>query len=162
MNDSPPQERTLDDVKKEVLRRAAHHSPFEGVRKDDVEKIMAGLTSLDKDHWAEQWSKMGLSYEEKGDALAKQKADAKQIADTYMLGFHYCSLGRYPVASTPGKKEAYRHSLRIFHKAATHFNPPLQVVEYGTGDLKLKGYLQVPEGVAKTPVVLHWGGVDGW
>ena len=23
-------ERTLDEVKKEVLRRAAHHSPFEG------------------------------------------------------------------------------------------------------------------------------------
>ena len=41
MNDSPAQERTLEEVKKEVLRRAAHHSPFEGVRRDDVEKIVA-------------------------------------------------------------------------------------------------------------------------
>ena len=54
---SKPGERTLDEVKKEVLRRAAHHSPFEGVRRDDVEKIVAGLKSLDRDHWAEQWSR---------------------------------------------------------------------------------------------------------
>ena len=67
-------ERTLDEVKKEVLRRAGQHSPFEGVRKDDVEKIVGGLTSLDKDHWAERWSAVGLEYEGKADALAKQGA----------------------------------------------------------------------------------------
>ena len=65
-------ERTLDEVKKEVLRRAGHHSPFEGVRQDDVEKIVAGLTSLDRDHWAERWSRVGLDYEGRADALAKQ------------------------------------------------------------------------------------------
>jgi len=155
-------ERTLDEVKKEVLRRAAHHSPFEGVRRDDVEKIVAGLKNLDRDHWAEQWSKVGLDYEASGDALAKQGADGKRIGDTYFLAFNYCSLARYPVASTPGKKEAYRHSLRMFHKAAKYFDPLLQVVEYQCDDLKLTGYLQIPKGIAKPPVVLHWGGVDGW
>jgi dienelactone hydrolase len=155
-------ERTLDEVKKEVLRRAGHHSPFEGVRRDDVERIVAALTSLDRDHWAEQWSKVGLEYEAKGDALAKQGSDAKQVGDTYMLGFNYCSLARYPVATTPGKKEAYRHSLRIFRKAAKYFDPPLHVVEYPCDELKLTGYLQVPKGTTKPPVVMHWGGVDGW
>ena len=119
-------ERTLDEVKKEVLRRAGQHSPFEGVRKVDVEKIVGGLTSLDKDHWAERWSAVGLEYEGKADALAKQGGAGKEIADTYMLAFNYCSLGRYPAATTPGKKEAYRHSLRMFHKAARYFDPPLR------------------------------------
>ena len=155
-------ERTLDEVKKEVLRRAGHHSPFEGVLRDDVEKIVAGLTSLDRDHWAGQWTKVGLDYETRGDALAKQGGDGTQIADTYMLAFNYCSLARYPVATTPGKKEAYRHSLRIFRKAARYFDPPLQVVEYPCEELKLTGYLQIPRGVTKPPVVMHWGGVDGW
>ncbi|HKA43847.1 MAG TPA: alpha/beta fold hydrolase [Burkholderiales bacterium] len=155
-------ERTLDEVKKEVLRRAAHHSPFEGVRRDDVEKIVGGLTSLDRDHWAEQWCKVGLAYEVRADALEKQAANGKEVGDTYFLAFNYCSLGRYPVASTPGKKEAYKHSLRMFRKAAKYFDPPLQIVDYPCGDLKLTGYLQVPRGVAKPPVVLHWGGVDGW
>jgi dienelactone hydrolase len=155
-------ERTLEEVRKEVLRRAGLHSPFEGVRRDDVERIMAGLASLDKDHWAEQWSRVGLQYEEKADALAKQGAGGKQIADTYMLGFNYCSLGRYPVATTPGKQEAYRHSLRMFRKAARYFDPPLAVVEYPCDELKLTGYLQIPKSVTKPPVVMHWGGVDGW
>ena len=155
-------ERTLDDVKKEVLRRAGRVSPFEEVRRDDVEKIVAGLTSLDRDHWAERWSKVGLEYEAKADALAKQNAGAKEISDTYFLAFNYCSLARYPVASTPGKREAYKHSLRMFHKAAQYFDPPLEVVQYPCDELKLTGYLQIPKGVAKPPVVLHWGGVDGW
>ncbi|HZM43957.1 MAG TPA: alpha/beta fold hydrolase [Burkholderiales bacterium] len=162
--DTPPKagERTLDEVKKEVLRRAGQHSPFEGVRKIDVEKIVGGLTSLDKDHWAERWSAVGLDYEGKADALAKQGGAGKDIADIYMLAFNYCSLGRYPAATTPGKKEAYRHSLRIFRKAAKYFDPPLQVAEYPCDELKLTGYLQVPKGVAKPPVVMHWGGVDMW
>ena len=161
-NPSTPAERTLDYVKKEVLRRAGQHSPFESVRREDVEGIVAGLASLDKDHWAERWSKVGLSYEEKGDALAKSGAAAKEIADTYMLGFNYCSLGRYPAATTPGKKQAYQHSLRIFRKAAKHFDPPLATVTYACDELSLTGYLQIPRGVTKPPVVINWGGVDMW
>jgi esterase FrsA len=155
-------ERTLDEVKKEVLRRAGHHSPFEGMRREDVERIVAGLTSLDHDHWAAQWCKVGLEYDSRGDAQAQQGASAKEIADTYMMAFQYCSMGRYPVVTSPGKKEAYQHSLRIFRKAAKYFDPPLEAVRYSCDELKLTGYLQIPKGVAKPPVVMHWGGVDGW
>ena len=162
MPNAASQERTLDKIKQEVLRRAARINPFEGVRRDDVERIVGGLTSLDRDHWAAQWCRVGRDYEAKGDALAKQGASGKQIGDAYFLAFNYCRLGRYPVASTPGKKEAYRDSLRMFRKAAQYFDPPLQVVEYPFEDRKLTGYLQIPKGAAKPPVVMHWGGVDGW
>src|SRR5262249_31335715 len=140
MNDAAPQERRLDEVKKEVLRRAAHHSPFEGVRRDDVEKIVAGLTSLDKDHWAERWCEVGLAYETRADALEKQGAAGREGGDTYYLAFNYCSRGRPPAASPPEKKEAYKPSLRISGRAEKYFDPPLQIVEYACGDLKLTGY----------------------
>ena len=39
---------------------------------------------------------------------------------------------------------------------------PLEIVELPFEGKKLIGYLQKPPGVAKPPVVLHWGGVDGW
>ena len=42
------------------------------------------------------------------------------------------------------------------------FDPPLEVVEIPFDGKKLVGYLQKPPGVTKPPVVLHWGGVDGW
>ena len=50
----------------------------------------------------------------------------------------------------------------MFRKAAKHFDPPLEIVEIPFEGKKLAGYLQKPPGVAKPPVVMHWGGVDGW
>jgi pimeloyl-ACP methyl ester carboxylesterase len=156
------QERTLDEVKKEVMRRASRINPFEGIRREDAEEIVKSLASLDRDHWAQQWCKVGLGYEAKGDELAKQGADGRQIGEMYDFAFNYCRIGRYPVASTPGKQEAYRHSLRMFRKAAKYFDPPLQIVEVPFEGKQLTGYLQIPKGVVKPPVVMHWGGVDGW
>ncbi|MBI4193886.1 MAG: alpha/beta hydrolase [Betaproteobacteria bacterium] len=163
MPDMPVKERTLDEVKQEVLRRTEKRiNPFGHVRREDVEKIMASLTSLDRDHWAERWCRVGLEYEAKGDDLARRGADARQVGEAYYHAFDYCRIGRYPCASTPGKKHAYRHSLRAFRKAARSFELPLEIVEISFKGRKLTGYLQVPAGQTRPPVVFHWGGVDGW
>ena len=37
--------RSLDEVKAEVMRRAGRINPFEGVRRDDAEKVLASLTT---------------------------------------------------------------------------------------------------------------------
>jgi esterase FrsA len=155
-------ERTLDEVKTEVMRRAGRLSPFEEIRRADAERVMDALTSLDRDHWAEQWCKIGLAYEAKADESAKAGAGAESLGETYMLGFDACRVGRYPTPSSAGKLAAYHHSLRMFRKAAQHFDPPLEMIELPFGDKTLVGYLQLPPGVAKPPVVMHWGGVDGW
>jgi esterase FrsA len=155
-------ERTLDEVKAEFMRRAGKLNPFEDIKREDAETVMAALKNLDRDHWAEEWSKIGLSYEAKGDAAAKAGASAKELAELYMHAFDACRVGRYPTPSSPGKLAAYHHSLRMFRKAAAHFDPPLEIVEVPFDGKKLVGYLQKPPGVTKPPVVIHWGGVDGW
>jgi pimeloyl-ACP methyl ester carboxylesterase len=40
--------------------------------------------------------------------------------------------------------------------------PPLERIEIPFEEKKVAGYLQVPKGVDRPPVVMHWGGVDGW
>jgi len=154
--------RSLDEIKTEVMRRAGHINPFEGIRRDDAERVLASLTSLDHDEWARAWCKVGLDYEAKGDELAKQGAAGTALAEHYMLAFSNCMIARYPVPSTPGKLEAYRHSVRMFRKAAKHFDPPLEIVEIPFEGKTLIGYLQIPRGASKPPIVMHWGGVDGW
>ena len=94
--------------------------------------------------------------------MAKKGASAKELADIYFLASDYCRIGRYPVANTPGKKQAYLDSVRMFRKAAQHFDDPLQIVEIPFQEGKLTGYLTIPKGVTRPPVVIHWGGVDGW
>jgi pimeloyl-ACP methyl ester carboxylesterase len=154
--------RSLDEVKAEVMRRAGRINPFEGIRRDDAEKVLASLNSLDPDAWGEAWCRVGLDYEAKADGLAKQGAGDKELAEAYMLAFHNCMIARYPVPRSPNKLDAYRQSLRMFRKAAAHFDPPLQIVEIPFEGRTLTGYLQVPRGVTRPPVVIHWGGVDGW
>jgi esterase FrsA len=155
-------ERSLDEVKAEMLRRAGRLSPFEDIRREDAERVMNALTSLDKDQWAREWSKIGLAYEEKADARTKAGAPAAELAELYMHAFDACRVGRYPTPNSPGKLAAYQHSLRMFRKAAKYFAPPLEIIELPFDGKKLIGYLQRPPGTAKPPVVLHWGGVDGW
>ena len=116
---SPPRpagarERTLDEVKAEVLRRAGRFNPVESIRPQDAAAVMAALTSLDRDHWAEQWCKIGLAYEAKGDAHAKAGAARVELAELYTMGFDACRVGRYPAPTSPGQLAAYHHSLRIF------------------------------------------------
>jgi pimeloyl-ACP methyl ester carboxylesterase len=153
--------RPLEDVKKEVLRRAAHINPFEGIKREDAAAIVAALTSLDPDHWADLWCKTGFAYEAEGDALVKKGGDVAQIGRLFQLAFHNCRIARYPVASTPGKRAAYAHSVRLYRKAAQYFESPVQVIELPFEGATLTGYLQLPHGVQKPPVVMHWGGVDG-
>jgi len=156
------QERTLDEIKNEVMRRSAKRlQPFNHVLPQDVEKVVSSLVSLDKNHWAEKWVEVGLEYEGKGDALATA-GNLKGAGEAYYLAYDYCRIGRYPCASTSGKKQAYRHSLRAFRKAAKYFDVPLEIVELPFRGGKLVGYLQIPPGVKTPPVVCHWGGVDGW
>jgi len=122
--------KTLDEIKQEVLRRTEKRiNPFGHVRREDVEGILKSLVSLDRDHWAEQWSKVGLTYEAKGDELAAKGGDARRIGEAYYSAYDYCRIGRYPCASTPGKKQAYQHSLRMFRKAAKFFGVPLEIGE---------------------------------
>jgi len=156
-------ERSLDEVKAEFLRRAGRLNPFEDIHREDAEWVMASLKTLDKDEWAAAWSKVGIGYEEKADGRAKAGASGAELSALYLHAFDACRVGRYPTPNSPGKLQAYQHSLRMFRKAAKFFDPPLEIVELPfDGGKTLIGYLQLPPGVKKPPVVLHWGGVDGW
>ena len=127
-----------------------------------AKRVTMALKSLDRDHWAAEWCKLGKEYEDKGDAAAKAGATGRTLAEPYMLAFDYYRTGRYPTFSSPGKKVAYQHSVRAFRKAATGFEVPLEIVEIPFKGQKLVGYLQKPAGVARPPVLVQWGGVDGW
>jgi len=165
MNDASTvmfRERPLPEVKSEIARRAGHLNPLEGILAGDAARVSAALTSLDRDEWAREWSKFGSEYEAQADALEKSGGDKNKCRELYELAFHNFRVARYPCAGSPGQAQAYRDSVRAFRKAARYFDPPLEIVEVPFGDRKLIGYLQIPQAIAKPPVVMHWGGVDGW
>ncbi len=154
---------SVADIRKEVMRRAnARISPFESVKVEEAQEVVDALRNLEHDHWAELWSGLGERHEARGDELASGKGAAAEIREAYYLAFDYFRIARYPAPTTPGKRQAYRASLRAFHKAARYFEPLLEVTRIAFEDAQLTGYLQIPEGIERPPVVLQWGGVDGW
>ena len=154
-------EKTLEAIKADILRRAGRINPFERVKKEDVEQVVQNLTSLDPDLWGREWAKFGAKYE----ALAEEQERSgkkKEAGETYYLAYEYYRVGRYPVPSSPEKMNCYKGVLRTFLKAAPYLDPPLERVEIPFEGTKVVGYLQIPKGLSRPPVVMHWGGVDGW
>jgi pimeloyl-ACP methyl ester carboxylesterase len=154
-------EKSLDEIKADILHRAGRINPFERVKKKDVEHVVTKLTSLDGDLWGREWSKVGVKYEAIAAEQQKQ-GKSKDAGETYYLAYEYYRIGRYPVPSSPEKLNCYKGALRSFLKAAPYMDPPLEHIEIPFEGKKVVGYLQVPKGVNRPAVVMHWGGVDGW
>ncbi|HEX9443311.1 MAG TPA: alpha/beta fold hydrolase [Candidatus Binatia bacterium] len=153
-------ELTFDEVKKEILRRAGKVNPFERVKQEDIEEVLGRLNSLEPDPWGKEWGKIGARYE----ALAEEQENKRQAeaGETYDLAYEYFRIGRYPVPSSAEKMSCYRGAMRTFLRAGRYLDPPVERIEIPFEGEKVVGYLQVPRGTARPPVVMHWGGVDGW
>lgn len=153
--------RSLDEIKTEILRRAGKINPFERVDRQEVEELLGRLKSLDPDLWGKEWRGLGERYEAMGEEQEK-KGKREEAGKSFYQAYEYYRVGRYPVPSSPEKMNCYKAGLRSFLKAAPYVDPPLQRVEIPFEGKKIAGYLQIPKGTARPPVVMHWGGVDGW
>jgi esterase FrsA len=158
---SPSRARPLEEVKSETIRRAGKWNPLDGIHPEDGPAVANALKSLDRDEWAAEWSKLGDRAEAEAEKLEKGDDKAK-TRDAYLLAFNYFRIARYPCPVSPATEAAYQKSLHTFKKAAAYFDPRLEIVEIPFEGKKLIGYLQVPLAPKKPPVIMHWGGVDGW
>ena len=154
-------EKSLDEIKTDILQRSGRINPFERVKQADVELVVKNLASLDSELWGREWGKFGVKYEAAAQEQEKQ-GKSKEAGETYYLAYEYYRIGRYPVPSSPEKMKCYQGALRTFIKAGATMEPPLERIEIPFEGKKVVGYLQVPKGVDRPPVVMHWGGVDGW
>jgi esterase FrsA len=154
-------EKNLDEIKADILNRAGRVNPFERVKREDVEQVLQRLDSLDPDLWGREWEKFGAKYEALGEEQEKE-GKKEEAGETFYLAYEYYRIGRYPVPSSPEKMNCYKGALRTFLRAAPMMDPPLERIEIPFEGKKVVGYLQIPKGTNRPPVVMHWGGVDGW
>lgn len=153
--------RSLEEIKSEILRRAGKINPFERVQREEVQGLVGRMSSLDPDLWGREWGKLGSKYELQGEEQEK-RGERDEAGKTYYQAYEYYRIGRYPVPSSPEKMNCYQGALRSFLRAAPYLDPPLERVEIPFEGKKVVGYLQIPKGAQRPPVVMHWGGVDGW
>jgi esterase FrsA len=153
--------RTLEGIRSEIVNRAGRINPFEWVNREDVSEVAGRLGSLDPDHWGKEWARIAARYEARGDE-EQTRGQSQACGESFYLAYEYYRIGRYPVPDTTEKMTCYQGALRCFHKAAKYLDPPAERVEIPFEGKTVVGYLQLPRGAARPPVVMHWGGVDGW
>ena len=141
--------------------------PFTYAKYEDMERVMASLTSYDRDKWAAAFSSVAKPYEDKA-SHAEKAGDAQSAKENYLLAYQYYRLARYPTINSEGKKQAYRKSQEMLFKASRYFDIPIERVEIpfrgesGEGNT-IVAYLRVPKtGSAPFPLMVSWGGIDGF
>src|SRR5438067_1539323 len=147
-----PQERTLDEIKAEALKRAENGMyPLIGPDPADVKEAFAAIHTSDYDEWAAAFTTAGDRYMAEAKSL-EARDPAKANAD-YIRAWRLYSFGRWPVPSSPGKQRSYAKAIEAFLAHARFFDPPLEVVRIPFEGSQIIGYMRLPKN-AKTPVPL--------
>jgi pimeloyl-ACP methyl ester carboxylesterase len=160
MSFSQQQERTLDEIKAEAVRRAENGMyPLIGLDPADVKEAFASIHSSDPDEWAAAFSAVADRY--MAQAKAAEASDPAKASGLYARAWRLYSFGRWPVPSSPGKQKAYGKALEAFLAHARLMDPPLEVVRIPFERSEIIGYLRLPKDVkGPVPLVLAISGLD--
>jgi len=151
----------LDEIKAMIRERTGTRNTFRHAKREDVESVLANLTSKDPELWAREWSRVARPYEENG-AKLEQADRFKEARDSYVQAYAYYATGRYPTPHTPGKMECFRKSLEVYEKAGKYFEPALERVEIAFADKKIPIYVRIPQDGQKYAIVINFGGIDSF
>jgi esterase FrsA len=159
--------RTLDEAKEFLRRRLAERgSPMGACDREAALATLDRLAGLDPERWAAAWSETAATFE---DAAREAEADGDTAvaADAYYQAYAFYYLGRYPCPNHPRKQECAVKARANYLRAGRYFDPPLVRIAVpfagraGEGH-QVVAYVQRPPGVERPPVVVLWGGIDGY
>ena len=154
------QERTLDEIKTEALKRAENGMyPLIGLDPADVKEAFASIKTSDNDEWAAGFSAVADRYMTQAKSL--ESADPPRANALYIKAWRLYSFARWPVPASPGKQRAYAKALEAFLAHARFMDPPLEVVRVPFEGSEIVGYLRLPKNAnGPVPVVIAISGLD--
>ncbi|HUK41052.1 MAG TPA: alpha/beta hydrolase [Candidatus Acidoferrales bacterium] len=153
--------KSLDEIKSEIREQTGKKKIFRRAKKEDVESVLANLTSKDPELWAAEWSRVAQSHEDAG-ASYEQAGRFNEARNAYLRAYTYYATGRYPVPHTPGKMRCLRKSLELYERAGRYFDPVLERVEIPFGDKIIPAYLRQRRDGGRHPLVINFGGIDSF
>lgn len=157
--------RAFRDAKDNMLDRA-RRGTFPHAEFETVAKVLDRLDSLDRDAWAGAFMEAARPWHERGEE-AERSGDMQAARTAFLRAYGYYRMGRYPTTNSAGKRTSYENSVASFLRAARYLDPPLERIEIpfagrpGEGE-RIVGYLRKPKGSTKPPVLVAWGGIDGY
>jgi esterase FrsA len=130
-----------------------------GLDPADVEEAFTSVKTRDKDEWATAFMHVADRYMAEGKSL--EKSDPAKANADFVRAWRVYSFGRWPIPSSPKKKESYAKAIEAFLAHAKFWEPPLEVVRIPFEGSEIIGYMRLPKD-AKSPVpmVIAVNGLD--
>ncbi|MGC1902986.1 MAG: alpha/beta hydrolase [Candidatus Acidiferrum sp.] len=153
-------ERSIEEIKVEAIKRAQTGMyPLIGLDPADVEEAFASVKTRDKDEWATAFMRVADRYMTEGKSL--QKSDPAKANADFIRAWHIYSFGRWPIPSSPKKKEAYAKAIEAFLAHSKFGDPPLEIVHIPFESSDIIGYLRLPKNAkGPVPMVIAVNGLD--
>jgi len=131
----------------------------QGADSNAAAAIFGSLPNLDAQPWVDAWSRLAEPLEVQG-AILEAQGKTKEASAAFRKASFYYGIAKFTVINHPAKQAAYRKCIESFLKAARYFDPPLERVTIPFEGKEIIGYLRLPKGASKPPVVIATGGVD--
>ena len=80
-----------------VRARTGKRNTFRHCKSEDVESVLANLTSKDPELWAKEWSRVAKPYEEQGSQFEKD-GQFNAAREAYVQAYAYYATGRSDTA----------------------------------------------------------------
>jgi 2,6-dihydroxypseudooxynicotine hydrolase len=148
----------VDDRLESMYRRFTWRILSNYVSPWEFEQLRQGIT--DYEQWCGAWSAQAGSHVERGDA-ALAAGRRLTAGDAYLraaLLYHWASF------MFTHDKGQYRAALEdmaaAWQQAAPLLDPPMSILQVPFENLVLPGYLRIPSGVTRPPVVVMFPGAD--
>jgi esterase FrsA len=153
-------ERTIEEIKVEAIHRAEVGGyPLIGLDANDVREAFQSIHTSDKDEWARGFMGVGDKYMAEGKSL--EATDPKKADADYVRAWRLYSFGRWPVPSSPAKKESYAKAIDAYLTHAKFMDPKLEIVRIPFEGSEIIGYLRLPkEAKGPVPLVIAVNGLD--
>src|SRR6478672_9723909 len=151
MIDHRYQTRTWEELKAETLARAERGAyPVFAIRPDDAREALSMIRNLDPDAWGSAWMAIGDRYFER--AQNCETTDKIAAAQNYLAAWRLYTLGRWPVMSSPKKRQSYDKAQAAFSAHGRLMTPAIEPLAIPFEGKTIKAWLQKPADVAKPPV----------
>jgi len=85
--------KSLDEIKAMIRDRSGKRNIFRRAKREDVESVLANLTSKDPELWAAEWSRVAKPYEEQA-ARHERAGRLKDAREAYVQAYTYYATGR--------------------------------------------------------------------
>ncbi|MDB5967286.1 MAG: hypothetical protein JWQ72_3786 [Polaromonas sp.] len=157
--------KTLAESKAWMQQRLlARFHPMNALSLEEGPALIDGVPGLDGDAWGSYW-------EAQGKLVRQQALDAEQSGETARAGALYQKasglffMGRFPCPNHPAKQRCAVAERETYIAASRSWKQPIERIVLPFAGKPGEGrevviLVRRPDGVARPPVVLMWGGVD--